>query len=122
VRDFSWIMNDCPGCPTGVCATEGGTVSVDGQCFRPSRVNYVLLGHIAALGGLPFPVLTAYVYGRKALIPTVPDNDTVQWATVGYLGWPNAARPTASYLQRAVVGKCKAKPWPKDAFTWLDLP
>jgi hypothetical protein len=122
VRNFSWIKDDYPGIPTGVCATEGGTVTVDGQCFRPSRVNYVLLGHIAALGHLPFPAVPTYVYVRKALIPTIPDNDTLQWATVGYLGWPSAAHPTASYLKGAIVAKVKAKPWPKDAFTWLDLP
>ena len=81
-----------------------------------------MLGRILELSGLPFPAVPAYVYGRKALIPTLPDNDTLQWATVGYLGWPNSAKPTASYLQGADVGECKAKPWPKDAFTWLGLP
>ncbi|MBN2264626.1 MAG: hypothetical protein JW775_02310 [Candidatus Aminicenantes bacterium] len=119
--DLGWIGTDCPGCPTGICAQEGGTISIDGQCFRPATVNYVLFGKMASLAGLDIAQTLVLVAGFKRYkYGKWPDNDTIAWTTAGWNGWPSGSHPHASYpLSQAIITGCKAKKVFNPPYRWL---
>jgi hypothetical protein len=89
-RTNDWLNSpgsNFPGCATGTCTH---TVEVNGKCFDPDNVNYVIFGAMTQLCGWDPFSLDVVVVGWKGWMHGGENVlDATAWANAGWNGWPN---------------------------------